>query len=344
MPELGLAYWHEGDPPAYFRGPFLSLLRQVPSQGLTFVLKLVNFATRRYCEEQSWLEIPTAAGMKRWFGDTNVYRWHHDWPLLHGSQAQSSLMALEQWLYEQLDQGITIEPWIARIVAESNSLAFAGLLMDVGKRAPHFFGSVLRPLFYVWQIWDWDFQLTTLRQTDRGMVGYWGQQAPQFIALAKQWHQLPHRNVYLLGPDGPIPRTMLGLPEFQAFFAEVRQAWRAKLARDPEPAHLRLLVERIDPANYTFEKSGDNVVPTGFQWPADIEASNQEQLKRLQNEQVVTQLRGSAGCGLMRRYRSLLRPFNRYGIRSRPSTWAPLNYLRPKTVSFIAPKMCSARG
>ena len=290
MPELGLAHWHEGDPPAYFRGPFLLLLRQVPSQGLTFVLRLVNFATRHYCKEQSWLEIPTAGGVKRWFGDTNVYRWHHDWPLSSGSQVQSSLMALEQWLYEQLDQGITIEPWIARIVAESSSLAFAGLLMDVGKRAPRLFGTVLRPLFYVWQIWDWDFQLATLRQTDRGMLGYWGQQAPQIIALAKQWHQLPHRYVYLLGQDGAIPRTMLGRPEFQAFFAEVRQAWRADLARDPEPAHLRLLIERIDPANYAFEKSGDDMVPIGFQWPADIEASNQEELKRLNNEQVVTQL------------------------------------------------------
>jgi hypothetical protein len=290
LPELGLAYWHEGDPPAYFRGPFLPFLRQAPSQGLTFVLRLVNFATRRYCDERTWLETTAEGCVKRWYGDTSVFRWHHDWPLFHGAQVQSSLMALEQWLYEQLDQGANVEPWLARIMAESESLAFAGVLMDVGKRAPHLFAGVLRPLFFAWQIWYWDFQLATLRQTGVETVGYWGLQAPQLLALAKKWHQLPHRYEYLLGPDGAIPRTMLGHPEFDAFFEEVRKAWSAGLGHDGEPQHLRLLIERINPTNYKFEKSGKDIVPVAFQWPEDIDARNQEQLKQHHNEQLVAQL------------------------------------------------------
>lgn len=290
LPELGLAHWHEGDPPAYFRGPFLQFLRLAPSQGLTFVLKLVNFATRHYCDDQVWLEITTDAGVKRWYGDTNAFRWHHDWPLLHGAQLQSSLMALEEWLYEQLDQGVNVEPWLARVMAESESLAFAAILMDVGKRAPHLFAGVLRPLFFAWQIWNWDFQLATVRQTGQGIVGYWGQQAPQLITLAKEWHELPHRYEYLLGPDGAIPRMMLGHPEFDAFFDEVRKVWSASLNHDGEPEALRLLIERINPTNYTFEKSGQAIVPIAFQWPKDIDARNQEQLKQLQNKQLVAQL------------------------------------------------------
>ena len=73
-------------------------------------------------------------------------------------------MALEQWLYEHVDQGINTEPWISRIVAESESLAFAGLLLDVGKRAPELFLTVLAPLFFTWELWNWEFQLSTLRQ------------------------------------------------------------------------------------------------------------------------------------------------------------------------------------
>jgi len=52
-------------------------------------------------------------------------------------------MAIEQWLYEQIDKGIAVEPWIARILAESESLAFAGVLLDVRKRAPELFSTVL---------------------------------------------------------------------------------------------------------------------------------------------------------------------------------------------------------
>ena len=35
----------------YCRGPFLQLLRDAPEQGLSFVIKLTNFATRRYVDD-----------------------------------------------------------------------------------------------------------------------------------------------------------------------------------------------------------------------------------------------------------------------------------------------------
>lgn len=98
---LGLSYWHAGEPPAYLRGPFLQFLRQAPHQGLSFVIKLVNFVTRRYAENDVGLDIQIEGRSRRWFGDSNTFRWHFDWPLTHGSQVQSSLMAFEQWLYEQ---------------------------------------------------------------------------------------------------------------------------------------------------------------------------------------------------------------------------------------------------
>ena len=139
LPECGLSYWPEGDPPAYFRGPFLHFFHLAPNQALSFVIKLTNFGTHRYTEDRFWLDVMVDGEPRRWYGDSNVFRWHHDWPLPHGSQIQSGLMALEQWLYEQIDKGIAVEPWIARIVAESESLAFAGLLLDVGKRAPELF-------------------------------------------------------------------------------------------------------------------------------------------------------------------------------------------------------------
>ena len=52
MPETGLDDWHGGDPPLYCRGPFLQFLKEAPDQGLSFALRVVNFASRRFCEGQ----------------------------------------------------------------------------------------------------------------------------------------------------------------------------------------------------------------------------------------------------------------------------------------------------
>jgi hypothetical protein len=55
----------------------------------------------------------------------------------------SSLMALERWFYEQIDQRRDVAAPASRIVRESESLAFAGLLMDVAKKAPSLFMHAL---------------------------------------------------------------------------------------------------------------------------------------------------------------------------------------------------------
>ena len=290
LPECGLSYWPEGDPPAYFRGPFLHFFHLAPNQALSFVIKLTNFGTHRYTEDRVWLDVIVDEHARRWYGDSNVFRWHHDWPLSHGSQIQSGLMALEQWLYEQIDDGIAVEPWIARIVAESESLAFAGLLLDVGKRAPELFFTVLAPLFFTWEFWNWDFQLATLRQSERQPPGYWGQQAPKLFKLAQDWHQLPHRAEALLWPNGPIARAMLGHQQFRAFFDGVRSAWRGALQQNEEPEHLSLLIERLDPDNYTFEQRCNEIVPVNFNWPAAIAQKNEQDLRELAERQTISQL------------------------------------------------------
>jgi hypothetical protein len=291
LPECGLSYWRDGDPPAYFRGPFHSFFKLAPEQALTYVIKIANFGTHRYTEDRYWQDITVDGKSNRWYGDANVYRWHHDWPLMHGSQIESSLMALEQWLYEEIDQGRPIEKWIERIVAESESIAFAGVLMDVGKRAPELFATVLKPLFFTWQLWKWDFELAIMHSQDRQYIGgYWGQQPRQLIEMARTFHLLPHRAEALIAPNGAIPRTMLGHEHFRDFIESVRTAWSMRLQDSPDAKNLRLLIERINPKNYKFEQKGNEIVPVDFDWPTPIAQENAEELRKLSYESTITTL------------------------------------------------------
>lgn len=290
MPNAGLSYWDEGEPPAYFRGPFLAFLNKAPEEALSFILRLTNFATRRYTRERNWLDVEIAGATRRWYGDANVYRWHHDWPAHNASQVVSALMALEFWLYGEIKQDRSVDKWLARIVAESESLAFAGVLMNVGKLVPALFATVLKPLLFAWQFWEWDFQLATLQATDSmGPTGYWGHQARRLFELAAAFHRLPHRSEALLYPDGPIAKQMLGRAEYNSLFDEVRTAWEKHVDKDDHEDSLRLLIERIRPNNYSFEMQGNELVPVAFAWPEEIAKRTEASLERLRSEQ---QIRG----------------------------------------------------
>jgi hypothetical protein len=288
-PEYGVAHWRSGDPPLFCRGPFLQFLRLAPEQGLSFVLRLVNFATRRFAVDES-LTVSVGHESRAWVGDGRVFRWHHDWPLLNSEVIQCSLMALEQWLYEQIDRGNNIDRWLMRILRESESLAFAGLLFDVGKRLPTLFAGVLQPLLRNWLLLDWDRQATTLRQHGSGAVGYWGSQPRFLVEIGRQWYGMPHRRNILIFLNGGIIETMIGDEEHGPFFEGLRADWSRELDEHGRPESLRLLIERFNPANYTFEMRDGKRVPVDFQWPDAIEHRNAEHLQQIGAESTVMSL------------------------------------------------------
>jgi hypothetical protein len=287
--ECGLDHWPSGDPPLYCRGPFLPFLQQAPEHGLSFVLKLINFATRRYADDDS-LTLTIAGTSRTWFGDPNVFRWHFDWPLHNGSAIHSSLMALERWFYAQIERGENIDHWIERILAESESLAFAGLLFDVGKRHPQLFAGVLKPLLRNWLLVDWDRQVTTLRQQRTDPMGFWGHQPAAMIELGREWFAMPHRRNLVAYLGGAVVETMMGDEEHWPFFEQLRAGWAAQLDAQERPKALRLLIERFNPANYTFEVRDGKRVPVDFQWPDILAQQNAQEQQKLAQDSTVTYL------------------------------------------------------
>jgi hypothetical protein len=288
MPETGLDHWNGGDPPLYCRGPFLQFLKDAPDQGLSFALRLVNFASRRFCEGHG-LTVRIGNEARLWYGNSNVFRWHHDWPVTFGSMVHCVLMAVERWFYEKIERGEDIDPWINRILRESESLAFAGLLFDVGKYRPALFAGVLRPLLQNWLLLNWDSEISNLRRSGGSdAMGLWAYQPHAMIELGRAWYQMPHRKDLLLYIGGGIVETLVADEAERHFLAQLRSGWVTDLNGEQMPESLRRLSERLNPDNYTFETRDGKRVAVSFDWSEELKPQTQEDLQRIATDQTVT--------------------------------------------------------
>jgi len=146
--DCGLESWRDHDPAMYFQGPFLPLFRLCPNQGVDFALKLINFATKRWAagelryKQRRGPASPELAGLievddnievtvqvgedtKTWIGDRRVFRWYLDWPI-DCRIIPCVLMALEKWVYEQLDAKQNVDHFLREIIGRSESYPFTG--------------------------------------------------------------------------------------------------------------------------------------------------------------------------------------------------------------------------
>jgi hypothetical protein len=265
LEELGLDYWQAGEPPMWFRGPFQSFLNATPEKGLTFIIKLTNFVTQRYSRGQG-ITFKIGGKHKHWLGDSNAFVWHYDGHTMHGTILHCALMALEKWLYDQLEAKADIAPVLSRIMNESESLAFAGLLLTVGKMEPNLLVGAIEPLLESWLLWSWDFQLTEQREHGLrgGLAGYWGSQPQAAVKLAQAWINLPHR---LKSVRNILVVKFLPLKEHEKLFKKLIKAWENQLDKDRMPVELRQLVEVIRKENYKFSTVDGVLAPIKFNLP-----------------------------------------------------------------------------
>ena len=137
--DFGLADWQQGYPAYYWKGPFLYFLQIAPEQGLDAIIRLVNYATQRWLEDvgarlteeqraKYGLEFEFAGKTVCWLGDANVFGWHRYLPK-DGDVVEAALMALEKWLYDEVNAGRSIAQWVQQIYDRAESLAFAGVLV-----------------------------------------------------------------------------------------------------------------------------------------------------------------------------------------------------------------------
>ena len=135
---LGIDEGEWGLNPALFdQGPFLALLRHDAESGLGCAIDLVNHATASWakCERTAVPVVPICVDGRwvEWIGDHRLIGWYRH-ILMDSRLVASCLMAVEKWLYDQVEAGQDVGPAVGRILRGSQSVAFLGVLAALAAR------------------------------------------------------------------------------------------------------------------------------------------------------------------------------------------------------------------
>jgi hypothetical protein len=289
---FGINDVHGWYPPSFFRGPFLSLLRKDPSVGVDVVLRLVNFAASRAGDPVRneggtpySVTIPFPDGPRVWTAHSNMYAWYRDFPPAPHAVV-TALMALEKWLYEELDGGHSIESHLTRILSDATTCAFAGLLIAVAKKSQDLLVGHLKPLLCVPEFFSWDTRLSLDPGSHLMMASY---RTPKpLIEPAKAFNELPHRSTPLLYITQTLCLNYVGLRER---FAEVSAEWARRLAAiEPAETELKQEIERLiaqhDKSNYML-KDGPGGQFWDFHPPPHVRSVQEKKLAALEKSQLL---------------------------------------------------------
>ena len=250
-------------PPFYWNYPWLYFLRRKPQEAINTIVRLVNFATERRIEViqrrngfSPSVEFHTADVKVVWNGDSQTYFWYTS---IHGPHPVSSvLMALEFWLYEQIDKGESVSPYIEQIVSSSRSVAFAGLLAVVACKHRTLLNGPLQFLMSVPEFLSLERQKSINILSQTAMIAWAGKHTID-IQYAREWYEMPHRTENL---ESVAHGLMLTNSVTRVYFKNVCEVWRKKLndirQHDPEDADaLERLISAFTPEDHTFEYSED---------------------------------------------------------------------------------------
>ena len=281
---FGLADWLRGYPAFYWKGPFLKFLQDAPEHGLDAIVRLVNYATNRWLEDgpgqnlteeecrEYGLEFEFDGKTRWWLGNGNVFGWHRSLSM-HGACVECALMALEKWLYDEIEKGRNISHWVQYIYAHADSLAFAGVLVSVGLKYPVLFARELQPLLGNFHIYECQLSWSLNEQQEVWRISLAGQGQPT-IKLAVEWHRMAHRRLAL---RDVAPWLMLQDQGTQEYLSARRIEWSKRLETAGQDRDaLELFLARFDPENYIQTPQPEGKVLVEMRVPAHLQAKIQD--------------------------------------------------------------------
>lgn len=222
---LGLEFFQDAYPTAFWKSPFFPFLQLAPETGLTSLIALVNFCTERWVAEIMEGRADEAPGVTLQFADGSakaclgwwqVFGWPQSNDLRNGNLC-CALDALERWLTLRLDAGEDISADIERILREGNSAALVSVLLNVAKYQPSLLAGPLAALLTSPNLFYWD--SVRVKQIGYNFIGWkWLQGGEAMFNFARDWTLAPHRQrkfldvvVELLLADDYIARRLQAL-------------------------------------------------------------------------------------------------------------------------------------
>lgn len=259
-------------PPFYTKGPFLAFFRENWNSALDLIVRLTNFATDRYTDwwpydpRPSVITFTTPNGEASWLGNHQVYGWSR-FNMNTADVVTCALMAFEKWLEEQIEKGESIAHPVQVLWLMGRSLAFAGVMVAVGKRHPELFLNELKPLLFVRELYMLD--MSAVRE---GMgYGFWPRDGEFVNNLRREWETLPGRKTGLL----ELTREWFIMrAELQPVLREVSAAWRALAVTLPDDSENRTPLLRwasnFDLANWKEVRFPDGGTGWQYEQPEEL--------------------------------------------------------------------------
>ena len=272
--ELGLTYDHDCYPSAYWKSPFFSFLHVNPTTAIETLLQLVSFCMDRWEHEVSSdqngtpesISIRLNDGVERQFrGYFDAFAWSQMNDHFNG-QLYSALAALEKWLCGLVDQGGDASGHIETFMRHADSVAILGVLINVGKRLPEMFTTVLKPLLTLAPLYVWD--EGRVRNSEYGFDGMtWIRNGEMIFEMARDWYTAPYRKKNLTNIVSELCRKDHALGDF---INAAAAQWTLRNS-DKERIEFQIRIAQLDYRNYSVTGSGDEE-QAEFVCPAELAA------------------------------------------------------------------------
>ena len=148
-----------------------------------------------------------------------------------------ALMDFEIWLEEQIDKKDSIVLAIQFLYEQGRSLAFAGVLIALGKRHPELFLVELKPLLFVREL----YMLDSHTVMENLGTSFWFHDGEVINNLRREWESMDGRQTHL---HELAYKWMVESEDFRRTFNEVASTWRAQTDELPDNSEERLSLLR----------------------------------------------------------------------------------------------------
>ncbi|WP_228258798.1 ATP-binding protein [Acinetobacter sp. ANC 5045] len=283
-------------PSSPLKEPFFSLLKYAEDNGLQLIRDLSNHAIQAWkhlCELSEQAPLPTTIefpwGVQEFWGNEKQYIWKK--PVWINNAISSAYMVLENWCFEQLEQGRNFEELIQKITLGHESVAILGVVSVLALNRQVVSNSIF-PIVTNFKILELDkyrFQ-QDLQEPSTTLISFQGESKYQkdIEAVKNNYNRKGHK-LYI----ECFLKNYFISPEFQEIIKDKLSKFKTNLPfnfkhEETDESCINILEERanyyaeyVNTENYSCQKIDENRFSCYFDHPQNKkQAESKEQKQR----------------------------------------------------------------